>query len=141
METVFGRFVSDEKVQISIPVVVGPASGLRRPEAEQAGLPRAIRERTVPLVVKEGVGMPPLVPQPRTPEDEYIRVAVVVVVSLNEVQPAGQALESGRLGPVLERTVPAVLEVPNLLVQAPGGDQHVQVSVSIEVGGGGATES
>lgn len=55
--------------------------------------------------------------QPSSAEDQDIRIAVVVVVGVLQVKPAGDSSNSGGPGPVSERAVSWVDQELNLVIQ------------------------
>ena len=79
--------------------------------------------------------MPAGAPGPGTPQHQGVDEAVVVVVCLNQVQPAVNPLESGFLRGVGEGPVGAVAEEPQLSARIPVGDEQVEVIVIVEVVG------
>ena len=75
----------------------------------------------------------PLVPQPGAAQDENVQVAVVVVVGVDQVEPAGQPDQARLLRALGEGPVPVVVEEPELAPQVPGGDHEVEEPVAVQV--------
>ena len=71
--------------------------------------------------------------QPGAAEHEKIQVAVVVVVSLHEVEAAEEALQSAALGLVFKGFSSGADEQAKLTAWFPGGAQHVKVAVVVEI--------
>src|SRR5437879_4249066 len=72
-------------------------------------------------------------PEPRAAQHEKIHVTVVVVVSLNDVQPANLPDQTRFFGAIRERAVSVVVEVSQLPAYAGVRNDQIQISVPIEV--------
>jgi len=128
-----GGFVADEEVEMAVVVVVEPSGRLRGIEAEEAGFLGDVGEGAVAVVAEERVGIAAHVGEPGAAEDEDIDEAVVVVVGLDQVEPAGEAEEAGFGGALGEGGVAVVDEEPELAGGTPGGGEDVEEAVVVEV--------
>ena len=118
-------FVADVEVEVAVVVVVGPGRGLRRVvDGRQAGREGHVGERAVAVVVQQRVGMPPVAAEPAAAQDQDVGGAVVVVVGLDEVEPAVEAVESGLLAAVAERAVAVAGEVAQTALRVGGRDDR-----------------
>ena len=102
-------------------------------KAEQSRLLRHIGERTVPIVSQQRIRMGSRSFQPRPAQHQYIGISVVIVVSVNQVQPTDDSSQTYRRRAVRERAVSIVPEKSDLVSQPPGGYHQIQQTVSIEV--------
>ena len=124
------RLVADEEVEPAVAVVIGPRAGLGRVLGIESGFARDVGEDAA-IVAQQRVGEG--LDEPAAAEDEDVRVAVVVVVGVDEVEPAQEALEP-RLGrPVDEAARAIALEVAEGVQQAAGRRHHVRQAVAVEV--------
>jgi hypothetical protein len=143
MAVVVARFGGDVQVQVAVPVVVGPVGALARiPLLGQPGGEGDVDEPSGlvrPLVLEQRHGVLAVVSEPpAAARDQDVGVAVGVVVGLREVQAALDALEAGRLAPVLEAALARVVEVARRVLRVVRGEEQVHATVEVVVLGRGA---
>ena len=127
------RLVADEQVEPAVVVVVPPRAGLRRVEAQDSRLFGDVLECPIAVVAQERVRVPSPLLHPAAPQHEDVRITVIVVVGVDDVQAARLADQARRFGAVGERPIAVVAEVPHLVAHSHGREHDVEEAVAIEV--------
>src|SRR3990172_2865920 len=92
---VFGRgLIPDEQIEPPIVVVIGPSRRMRRVERKNAGFFGNVGESSIAVVAQERIGMKTLLHQPSTAQHEYVRSAVIVIVTVTDIESAHLPLQA-----------------------------------------------
>ncbi len=86
-----GGFVADEEIEPSVIIIVGPGSRLRGVQRHEACLFGDVFEGAIAVVLEQGHRVFPVFAPPTAAENQHIGMAVVVVVSGDDVQAADLA--------------------------------------------------
>src|SRR5690606_31515701 len=89
-----------KNIDASIVVEVGPGSGLSWMKRKQPCAGGYVCEGSIAVVSRQGVRLPSVFTLPRPPQDQYIRIAIVVVIPLDYIQAAGNAFKAGVHGKI-----------------------------------------
>src|ERR1051326_1697429 len=127
------RFVAFKKVEPAVPIIIEPNAGLRWMGRQEPCFFGYVSESAIPVVAQQGTGNTSLFVEPRSPLDPNIQPAIVIIVSLLDVQPPGQAQESCFRGAFCEMTVTVVMEITQLAIQIPGRNHNVYQSIIVEI--------
>ena len=77
--------------------------------------------------------MQPVVFPPATAQNQYVRIAVVVVVGLDNLQPADDPGQAGCCGPFCKGPIAEVGKIADLVVEAPRRGHDIQMAIAVEV--------
>jgi hypothetical protein len=123
--------VGDKEVEVAVPVVVGPRTGVGVAVVADNVAFGDLGERAVAVVAEQAVVLLLLV------GDEKIEVAVAVVIAPGA---AGRVVPLGRDRAVLDRgeRAVAVVAVEKVLLPVPVGDEEIEMAVAVVVGERGA---
>ncbi len=133
------RLVPDEKIEPAVVVEVGEGGRLRGVLAVDAGRNRDVLEGAVAAIAQQRVGDASLLGEPSAAQHEDIGMAVVVVVGVEQVEPADLAVEPRFVHPLGEGPVPVVVVEPHPVAQPERRAEDVDEAVAVEVLGDGAT--
>ena len=123
-------FIADVEIQVAVVIDIHPHGGLRRGWLGEAGFRRDISEDAVAVVAKQRF---PLCRFPATAQHQDIQAAVIVVIGLDDVEPAQLGGQPRLRAAVAKRAVPVVVEEMHGRAKIPVGGDDVEQTVVIEV--------
>src|SRR5439155_16836522 len=106
IQPVVARFVADIEIEKTIVIEVGPGSAVGIDGIHQAGFAGHVGEGAVAVVAEQS--RPYGVLQPGAARNKQVQEAIVVVVGLDEIEPAVVVHESGRRATILKCTTALV---------------------------------
>src|SRR5688500_5369305 len=115
------RFVTDKQIDPTISIVVEPHARLRGMETQQACLLGDVRKRAVAVVLQERIGKTSFVVQPGSTQNKHVDEPVIVIISLNQIQPAGKPPQSRSVGQISEAAIAVIVEKTQLPVKSERG--------------------
>ena len=75
----------------------------------------------------------PGIPKPRPTKNQHVGVAVIVIVSVGEIETPGDPSKAHFGGSFLEPPIAVVVEIMDRIGGAPGADEEIEVPIAVEI--------